>query len=46
MELFARGDQCRKILFLVEGGVRVYRLPKEFEHNGIVQLHRRRIEIR
>lgn len=25
-ELFAQGDQCREILFLVEGSVRVYRL--------------------
>lgn len=26
MELFAQGDQCKDILFLVEGSVRVYRL--------------------
>ena len=26
MELFAQGDQCKEILFLVEGSVRVYRL--------------------
>ena len=26
MELFAQGDQCKEILFMVEGSVRVYRL--------------------
>jgi len=26
MELFAQGDQCKEILFLVDGSVRVYRL--------------------
>ena len=26
MELFAQGDQCKEILFLVKGSVRVYRL--------------------
>jgi CRP/FNR family transcriptional regulator len=25
-ELFAQGDQCREVLFLVEGSARVYRL--------------------